>query len=319
LVAIKQINHSHRLSELRAVENEVLLVDCCTSEHFLEIYGFAHFNGGGAGRSYSLICMQFAAAGALSTFLVDFPAPPVSLLVVLLADIISALAYLHQRRIVHRDVKTDNVLLTSELKCLLTDFGLAKEQLSSTLGTHSKIRGAVAFLAPEVRNCEGCSHRSDIYSYAVLCSHVLSGSVPDARSSVSQVIGNALTSVPSSIMLPLKPVLESCLSTDPSHRPSAYEVQSEMKKIGGVLGDPRSPLGNHMDSFFISHCKTDMELRSSDHMRTLEAEAGQSSQVLVHSCLDPHSVRRCLRLLDGSRDFRNILACKVLTFLPPLS
>jgi serine/threonine protein kinase len=279
LIAVKQIGHNHRPSELQAVENEVLLMDCCTSDHFLEIYGFAHCKGVGASPCYSLICMQYAAAGALSQFLVDFQPPPVSLLLVFLSDIISALAYLHQRRIIHRDVKTDNVLLTSDLKCLLTDFGFAKEQLSSTLGTHSKVAGAVAFLAPEVMTRGGCTHRSDIYSFGVLCSHVLSGSIPDSRAHISQSIDLAIASVPSSIVPLLRPLLELCLSTNPSDRPSAHEIRPKLKEIGKILGDPRQRLTNHADSSFVTDCKAAMELKHADHMREIEAESVLSSEV----------------------------------------
>jgi hypothetical protein len=236
VIAIKQISHGYRESELRAVENEVLLMNSCSSERFLELYGFAHVRD--PLQSYSLICVELAVGGALSQFLSTFPASPVSLLFVFLSDIICALEYLHQRRIIHRDVKTDNVLLTADLRCKLIDFGFAKEQLSSTLGTHSRIGGVVGFLAPEVITGEGCSHRSDIYSFGKLSSHVLTGRLPDSRMSISNLVSAVVFAVPSSISALLQPLLESCLSTNPSHRPSAHELRLKIQELVRTLGNP---------------------------------------------------------------------------------
>jgi hypothetical protein len=272
LIAIKQISHSSRESELRAVENEVLLMNCCSSERFLELYGFAHVRDVAVGQSYSLICVELAVAGSLSQFLSAFPASPVSLLFVFLSDIISALEYLHRRRIIHRDVKTDNVLLMADLRCKLIDFGFAKEQLSSTLGTQSRIGGVIAFLAPEVINREGCSHRSDIYSFGMLCSHVLTGRLPDPRMSVSNIVDAAVSAVPSSISPLLMPLLKSCLSNNPTNRPSAHEIRWKLQEMVRILGNP---LGSgdgdgHVDSFVVNEYKDHIHSISEDHKREME-------------------------------------------------
>jgi serine/threonine protein kinase len=221
-----------------------------------------------------ILCVELAVGGALSQFLTTFPASPVSLLFVFLSDIICALEYLHQRRIIHRDVKTDNVLLTADLRCKLIDFGFAKEQLSSTLGTHSRIGGVVGFLAPEVITGEGCSHRSDIYSFGKLSSHVLTGRLPDSRMSISNLVSAVVFAVPSSISALLQPLLESCLSTNPSHRPSAHELRLKIQELVRTLGNPlRHHNGSgqeHADSIVVNEYKEHFHSISEDHQREIQ-------------------------------------------------
>jgi len=93
------------------------------------------------------------------------------------AEILLALAYLHERDIVFRDLKPGNVLLDSCGHGLLTDFGLAKEGVRGLRGTNS-FCGSVAFLAPEVLERKRHGHTVDIYGLGVFLFHMLTGHPP---------------------------------------------------------------------------------------------------------------------------------------------
>jgi serine/threonine protein kinase len=97
-----------------------------------------------------------------------------------MSEINCALCYLHQHRIIHRDVKAENVLLTDDLHCKLTDFGLSKQQMESSFCTMSQTHaGSLAFMAPELKTGDGRpSHRSDMYAFGVTCYQILSRSPP---------------------------------------------------------------------------------------------------------------------------------------------
>jgi serine/threonine protein kinase len=82
----------------------------------------------------------------------------------------TGLSFLHAKRILHRDLKSLNVLLTEDRKARLTDFGLAKVKLHSTntdtTGHHPK--GTLAFMAPELLKMGGkVTESSDVYAYGV--------------------------------------------------------------------------------------------------------------------------------------------------------
>lgn len=93
------------------------------------------------------------------------------------APLVSALEYLHQRHIVYRDVKTENVVLDHLGYPLLVDFGFAK-QLSNDSGITFTICGTPEFLAPEVILGSGHGIGSDCWSFGIMVHELLSGFTP---------------------------------------------------------------------------------------------------------------------------------------------
>jgi serine/threonine protein kinase len=96
----------------------------------------------------------------------------------LLVDCASALAYAHQRGIVHRDMKPDNVMFDEFGQVLLTDFGIAKAMSGGRLtGTGMSI-GTPHYMSPEQARAQAIDGRSDIYSLGVVAYQCLTGQVP---------------------------------------------------------------------------------------------------------------------------------------------
>ncbi len=138
------------------VENEVLLMSHCHHHSILQLYGYCYPDP----RTVYLV-MELCSEGSLWSRLqntTSFPEIPLSLSISWLCDIISALKYLHQHKIIHRDVKAENVLLASGLYCKLSDFGLAKQHLSESLGSNHSRVGSLDFMSPEVKNGDKATH-----------------------------------------------------------------------------------------------------------------------------------------------------------------
>ena len=82
----------------------------------------------------------------------------------------AGLAVLHKAKpsILHRDMKTLNLLVDKDYHAKLCDFGLSRFNTGSNLQTLSKCRGTYAYIAPEVYNCETFTTKSDVYSVAII-------------------------------------------------------------------------------------------------------------------------------------------------------
>eukprot|EP00727_Mastigamoeba_balamuthi_P002713 m51a1_g12439 putative serine threonine protein kinase (189) ;mRNA; f:840497-841137 len=95
--------------------------------------------------------------------------------IAVLTSTCSALTYLHLCNIVHRDLKSSNILLNKRMDVKLSDFGLAAVKTANKTST---LYGAIAWMAPEVLSSGAYSKASDVYSFGVVMHEVLTGEVP---------------------------------------------------------------------------------------------------------------------------------------------
>ncbi len=137
------------------------------------------------GRQY--LVMRYVPGRSLEERIeVDGPLP-VDELLEIVAHIAAGLDALHQRGLVHRDIKTSNILLEPDGCASLTDFGLAKGQGYSLLTKPGQVMGTLDYLAPELIRGEEAGPRSDIYSFGCVVYECLAGQPPFAGKGVFQV------------------------------------------------------------------------------------------------------------------------------------
>lgn len=163
-------------------------------------------------------------------------ASPASLLQIHRAcsEIVSALAHAHERGIVHRDIKSSNVILSTDGHFKILDFGLAKRVLppiapftdsssrGSLLGKLGCVAGTVQYLAPEILRGERATVRSDLWSLGVLLYQMATGVLPFRGETIYGLTTAIMTSSPmeSATKLPawLAHTIERCLERDPRKR-----------------------------------------------------------------------------------------------------
>jgi tetratricopeptide (TPR) repeat protein len=158
----------------------------------------------------------------------------------LLRDLASALAYLHSRRFVHRDVSPANVRCTTDGRAKLMDFGVL-----TTPGFCRDIAGTPPHVAPEMVRGLPIDHRADIFSFGALAYWLLTGkkAYPARNFAELEPLWKQPIPRPSEIVpeIPsgLDELIMATLSLDPMARPrSAAEV---IARLGGVLGLESAP------------------------------------------------------------------------------
>jgi eukaryotic-like serine/threonine-protein kinase len=138
------------------------------------------------------------------------------------AQLCSALAGAHAQRIVHRDVKPANIMLSAEGRVKVGDFGVARLAEGSTEGTAASIVGTPRYMAPEQGRGRPTTSATDVYSAGVVLYEMLSGAPPFTATSVVELALLHLQEPPPRLSprLPasLVEVAERALAKEPAER-----------------------------------------------------------------------------------------------------
>ncbi len=124
------------------------------------------------------IAMKFIEGRSLGRILETQGALPVPVVLHVLRSVTRPLAYAHDRGIVHRDVKGDNILIDGDGRVLVTDFGVALRSADITLTIDGTVIGTPAFMSPEQCSGKRAGPQSDQYSVGVVAFQMLAGRVP---------------------------------------------------------------------------------------------------------------------------------------------
>ncbi|MEI5583261.1 MULTISPECIES: serine/threonine-protein kinase [unclassified Agromyces] len=164
------------------------------------------------------------------------------------AEIGSALAAAHRRRIVHRDVKPGNVLIREDGSAMISDFGIAQALGDTTITATGLVHGTPAYLAPEVARGEPSSFASDVFSLGSTLYAMLEGAPPfgtDANA-IALLHRVAQGEVPVAERAgPLEPVLREMLAPEPKRRPDMATVTRRLAELAEQLAttDAAAPPG----------------------------------------------------------------------------
>ena len=176
---------------------------------------------------YVDILMEFVAGGSIKSLIQKYSGLDEAVIRCYALQILKGLMYLHENRIIHRDLKGANILLTPEGVIKLTDFGSAAQQGGEDFICRS-MKGSPYWMAPEVVKQDGHTTKADIWSFGCVLIEMRSGVPPWSNQSkdtkgVLKLISahNSHPTLPADSSPGLQTLIASCLMRDPSQRPDA--------------------------------------------------------------------------------------------------
>jgi beta-lactam-binding protein with PASTA domain/predicted Ser/Thr protein kinase len=192
------------------------------------------------------IAMEYLDGRTLKELIVSRGPAPIQVAIDYTRQILGALRFAHRNGIVHRDIKPHNVLVDSDGRLKVTDFGIARAGASEMTEAGS-IVGTAQYLSPEQAKGTSVDTRSDIYSAGVVLYELLTGRVPFTGDTAVEIAMRHLSAVPEppsalrdDVPHELDMVVLRALAKDPEDRyQTAEEMDAELDRVS--RGQPVSP------------------------------------------------------------------------------
>jgi beta-lactam-binding protein with PASTA domain/tRNA A-37 threonylcarbamoyl transferase component Bud32 len=229
-VAIKVLReqYAHDREFVARFEREAQAVTRLSHPHMVQVYDYARDG------DVHFIVMEFVEGEDLKTLLRRLGALPEARAREIGAQVCEALAYAHDRGIVHRDIKPQNILLASDGEVKVTDFGIARALASSAITETGTVLGSVQYLSPEQARGLGVGRSADLYSLGVVLYEAVTGGLPfdgDTPITIALKHVHEFPTVPrrdgAPVSLETERIIMKALAKDPQDR---YQSAADMRE-----------------------------------------------------------------------------------------
>jgi len=218
---------------------ELSILQSLQHDRLVSYFGAGYLSKSSATAYKVMILMELCTCGALREGL-RYPLPW-SLRVRLALDIAIGLAFLHENNIIHRDIKTTNVLIDDKWRAKLCDFSFACH--TDCVAKRDFIYGTDEFMAPEIAMGEDFDISADIFSFGIVLCEIMTGIEPsthflhrEAKNLFELNIEELKAVIPTDSPESLEALVLQCCTISPSERPSAEEcvdwLQAVMEEQG---------------------------------------------------------------------------------------
>ena len=209
--------------------SEINYLQTLSHENIITYYGHV------ITKSHLVIVTEYAAKGSLYDILKGKTRLPDALKIKWARQAANGIKYLQERHVLHRDIKSPNLLITSNDDLKICDFGIAKD-LTSTKSTET-LKGSIRWLAPEAFNFKGKSQlspKTDIFAFGIVlweletCEEPYKGKGPER---VMWIVGHddVRPEIPENCHPILKELMQQCWNTDRHKRPDIDEILQQLE------------------------------------------------------------------------------------------
>ncbi|MCL6617261.1 MAG: Stk1 family PASTA domain-containing Ser/Thr kinase, partial [Anoxybacillus ayderensis] len=229
-VAIKVLRFDFANDEqfIKRFRREAQAATSLNHENIVSIYDVGEDEG------VYYIVMEYVRGSTLKQYIQQHAPLSVPKALDIMEQLTSAIAHAHANRIIHRDIKPQNILIDEHGKVKITDFGIAVALSSTTITQTNSVLGSVHYLSPEQARGGVATEKSDIYSLGIVMFELLTGRLPfSGESAVSIVLKHLQTETPSpkawnpSIPQSVENVILKATAKDPFYR---YQSVQEMNE-----------------------------------------------------------------------------------------
>jgi len=266
LVAIKVLfpHYAKNKEYLRRVSREAELSRRIRHKNAVTGYEF-----GRAGDHFYFV-MEFVPGKALSQILKEEGTLPERTAAEITLEIARALEAASKIKVVHRDIKPSNIVITPDNQKKLMDFGLAKEELDTSITVHGTILGTPCYLSPEQARGEiQIDVRSDIYSLGITFYHAVVGEPPFCEFNTTLMLTKKTTDpVPSPKIKNPHLSDEVCYIID---RMTKRDIEERYQNPGDLIKDLDAFLAGTLEVTY-SYDHTAMPVRLGDEQQALLEE-----------------------------------------------
>lgn len=224
-VAIKMVEGRLNEADKREFIREVNIMSRLRNPNIVQFYGAC------LESNRACLVMELMEQGSLTQLMAKGPLTPLQQKQVAL-DITRGLYFLHSQKVLHRDMKTGNILINKEGRAKISDFGLSKVNYTGIQSIH-KQADAIQYQSPESLQGKDYTEKSDIYSLGVVLWEIFTGKklcVNIKGIALTQAIINGQREeIPREVPQIIKRLIEDCWQTDPDKRPVLTHILREIE------------------------------------------------------------------------------------------
>ncbi len=167
---------------LARFQKEAMALANTSHPNIVEVYDV------GVQGNKNYIVMEYVPGKTLKQLITQRGSIPIDETVNIMKQLVSAVSHAHKMGIIHRDIKSQNVLVKDDGTVKLSDFGIAYTGDSLGLTQKETVMGSVHYIAPELAQGQTASAQSDIYSLGIVFYELLTGDVPYHGDSVMEIV-----------------------------------------------------------------------------------------------------------------------------------
>ncbi|KAJ3054784.1 hypothetical protein HK097_000828 [Rhizophlyctis rosea] len=217
--------HALRKRMVDALHQEITLLKDLNHENIVRYLGYD------VQGNMINVFLEYVSGGSVASSLSKMGSFEEELVRSISCQVLSGLEYLHERSIIHRDIKGGNILLDENGVAKISDFGISKKneyKMAYRYNSRMSIQGSVYWMAPEVIKAKGYSAKVDIWSLGCVVLEMFTGGNPwkqlDELQTMWRLGRENTPPIPDDLSDDGKRFIEKCFTIDPDQRPTATQM-----------------------------------------------------------------------------------------------